>query len=131
MRTIILGKIAELVPTFNAFIDDDGNLNIGKYDDGITLTVDTGFVGGIALPKNILEIMNLNFWGYETFILTTGEDVEFPVYLGKVVVETLKFEYEIETSFIEADYLIGMDFLTDAGSVLSLIFKKGEIKLMK
>lgn len=47
MKTLIRGKIVDFVPFFNGFINDDGILIL--HEDGdFSLTVDTGFSGGIA-----------------------------------------------------------------------------------
>ena len=62
----------------------------------------------------------------DTFRLATGEIVELPVFLGRVIIK----EFEIETWFIPGDSLIGMEFLSSAGSFLSLDFEDSAIKLM-
>ncbi|MFQ6121204.1 MAG: hypothetical protein ACE5KE_15110 [Methanosarcinales archaeon] len=40
---------------------------------GISLLLDTGFSGGIALPQEILDEIDVEFFGYDTFTLATGE----------------------------------------------------------
>lgn len=126
MRTLIRGEIADFVPSFNGYLGEEGVLVLSE-DGDFPLTVDTGFSGGIALPQEILEKMKIEFFGYDTFTLATGDIVELPMYLGKVVVR----KYEIETWFIPGDLLIGMEFLSSTGSVLSLNFEDKTVKLMK
>jgi len=90
-----------------------------------SLTVDTGFSGGIALPIKIIEKIGLELVDIDTFRLATGEIVELPVFLGKVIIK----DFEIETWFIPGDSLIGMEFLSSVGSLLSLDFEDSTIKL--
>ncbi|MGQ9630030.1 MAG: hypothetical protein ACUVXI_06895 [bacterium] len=59
--------------------------------------------------------MGIEFFGYDTFTLATGDIAELPMYLGKVVVG----KYEIETWFIPGESLLGMEFLSSTGSVLN------------
>ena len=56
-----------------------------------------------------------------------NEEVELPVFWGKVVVK----EKAIETWFIPGDSLLGMEFLSLAGSNLTLNFKKEEVMLIE
>ncbi len=126
MRTLIKGKIENLVPLFNGFVDEDGILNL-QEDEGFSLTVDTGFSGGIALPEEILDEMDVELVHFGVFRLATGDEVELPVFWGKVLVG----DYEIETWFIPGDMLLGMEFLSLAGSRLYFDFEKGEVKLLE
>ena len=126
MRVIIKGDIVDFGPFFNAYLDEDGRLVISKAGS-LQLTVDTGFSGGIALPLGILENMGVELAFYDTFRLATGETVEPPVFLGKVAVG----KHEVETWFIPGDSLLGMEFLSSIGSVLSINFEKKEVNLRK
>jgi len=124
MRTLIRGEIEDFVPFFNGFVDEDGIL-ILQEDGDFSLTVDTGFSGGIALPEQILEEMDVKLIDFGVFRLATGHEVELPVFWGKVLVRN----YEIETWFIPGDSLLGVEFLSLAGSLLTLDFEKKEVKL--
>ena len=124
MKTLIRGKIVNFVPSFNGALDEDGTLVLSE-DGELSLTVDTGFNGGIALPDEILNEMEVDFFGYDTFTLATGDTIELPMYLGKVV---LKGD-EIETWFVPGDSLLGMEFLASAGTALSLNFGDETVKL--
>lgn len=64
---------------------------------------------------------------YDTFQLATGEIVDLPVFLGKVIIEN----YEVETWFIPGDYLLGMEFLASIGSLLLFDFEKEEVRLLE
>ena len=125
MKTLIRGRIVDFVPSFNGSLDENGSLVLSE-DGGLSLTVDTGFNGGIALPDEILNEMEVEFFGYDTFTLATGDTIELPMYLGKVVLKG----YEIETWFVPGDSLLGMEFLSSAGSALSLNFDNETVRLM-
>ena len=126
MKTLIRGKIVDFVPFFNGYLSGEGVLAIGEKGE-FPLTVDTGFSGGIALPEEILEKMGIEFIGYEAFSLATGDIVELPMYLGKVIIG----KDEIKTWFIPGDLLLGMEFLSSRWSVLSLNFEDGTVTLTK
>ena len=126
MKTVVRGKIANFVPAFMGYLNR-GVLVLANDHDGLSLTVDTGFSGGIALPQKILNKMKIEFFGHDTFTLATGEITELPMYLGQVIVGKQK----IKTWFIPGDSLLGMEFLSTAGSLLSLDLKDATVKLMK
>ncbi|MCM8766067.1 MAG: hypothetical protein NC920_04400 [Candidatus Omnitrophica bacterium] len=113
MKLVIKGKIADFIPFFNASIRE-GRLVISKNGD-LSFTVDTGFSGGIALPLDMLEKIGVRLTFYDTFRLATGQIVELPVFLGEVIIGNKK----VETWFIPGDFLLGMEFLSTAGSFLS------------
>ena len=125
MRTLVRGEIIDFVPVFNAYLSD-GVLIISE-DGDFSLTVDTGFSGGVALPEETLGKMNVEFFGYDTFSLATGEVVELPMSLGIVILGGR----EIETWFIPGDSLLGVEFLASAGSGLSLNFRNSVVKLTR
>ena len=123
MTTLIQGEIIDFVPLFKACVMKEG-LVLGEGD--VLLTVDTGFSGGIALPWEILDEMEVEFIGHNTFTLATGEVVELPMFLGKVIVK----DHEIETWFIPADWLVGMEFLSIVGNALTLDFEDATVELI-
>lgn len=126
MRTVIKGKIENFVPFFNGLVDENGML-IFKEDGNLSFTVDTGFNGAVALPEEILDKMDVELAHFGIFRLATGDEVELPIFWGKVMVGNL----EIETWFIPGDSLLGMEFLSSAGSRLSFDFDKEVVKLLK
>lgn len=123
MRTLIQGEIIDFAPLFKAYVRKEGLL-LGKEGD-ILLTVDTGFNGGIALPQKMLGEMDVEFIGYDTFTLATGEVVELPMFLGKVIIKG----QQIEIWFIPDDLLVGMEFLSLAGKLLTLNFEGATVEL--
>jgi len=123
MRTLIQGKIIDFVPLFKACVVEEALL-LGEEGD-IPLTVDTGFSGGIALPKKVLNEIDVEFIGYDIFTLATGDVVELPMFIGRVVIE----DQEVETWFIPGDLLVGMEFLSLAGKLLGLNFEKATVEL--
>ncbi len=125
MRTLLRGSIEDLVPFFWSRLEN-GMLVLG--DDGtIPLTVDTGFNGGIALKPEVIEKLEKELVGRVVYTLATGDSVELPVYSFKVVIA----KKEIQTSLIPGDSLIGMEFLSSVGSMLSLNLRKNTIRLSK
>lgn len=81
MRTLVRGSIRNLVPSFSASVSEDGTLILRENGD-LSMTVDTGFTGGIALPEEILETMNVQLISHGLFRLATGNEVELPMYWG-------------------------------------------------
>ena len=63
---------------------------------------------------------------FGVFRLATGDEVELPVYWGKVGVGG----DEVETWFIPGDSLLGMEFLSLVGSSLSLDLEGGLVELV-
>jgi predicted aspartyl protease len=125
MNMLIQGEILDFVPLFKAYVRK-GGLLLGE-EGNILITVDTGFSGGIALPQEMLNEMDAEFIGYDTFTLATGEVVELPMFLGKVVIKA----QELETWFIPGDLLVGMEFLSTAGKVLTLNFEEAIVELRR
>ena len=126
MKVRIYGTIENFVPSFSAYLDGDKNLILSE-DGDLSLSIDTGFSGGVALPDKIIDEMCLELIDFDTFRLATGEIVELPVFLGKIIIKN----YVVETWFVPGDSLIGMEFLALAGSILSLNFKEGIVKLIE
>ena len=125
MEDIIKGGITDFIPFFNAFVEGE-NLIFSEEGDQ-TLTIDSGFNGGIAIPGEVLEEMELELVDYDTFRLATGEIVELPVFLGKVIIK----DFEVEACFIPGDWLLGMEFLSAVGQELVLNFVEGTVKLTR
>ena len=125
MNMLIQGEILDFVPLFKAYVRKGGLLL--AEEGNILLTVDTGFSGGIALPQEMLNEMDAEFIGYDTFTLAAGEVVELPMFLGKVVIKA----QELETWFIPGDLLVGMEFLSTAGKVLTLNFEEAIVELRR
>ena len=126
MSMLVKGNIIDFVPFFKSFLDESNKLVISENGD-LFLTVDTGFSGGIALPLDVLTKLEVELAFYDTFKIATGEVIELPVFSGKAIIRTI----DIETWFIPGDYLLGMEFLASAGSLLSFDFEKEEVKLVK
>ncbi|MFQ6128532.1 MAG: hypothetical protein ACE5QW_06490 [Thermoplasmata archaeon] len=126
MRILIRGDIEDFFPFLDGFVDEDGSLVL-QEDGDFSLTVVTGFSGGIAIPEEILEQVDVELVDFGIFRLATGDEVELPVFWGRVVMG----DYEIETWFIPGDSLLGMEFFSLAGSYLSLDFEKEEVKLIE
>lgn len=122
---MIGGQIEGLVASFHAWADGDGRLVFAERPGAVELTVDTGFTGGIALPQETLGRLQLEFLGFERFRLATGEVVELAVYLGSTDIGGT----EVEAYFIAAEPLVGMEFLSSAGSALTLDFTNSRVEL--
>ena len=124
MSASIKGEIEALVPVIKARVvegalvmDDEGDLS---------LTVDTGFSGSIALPGELIDDIGAELVDFGVFRLATGKQVELPVHWGRVLVG----DEEIETWFIPGDSLLGMEFLTLIGSTLALDLERGLLEII-
>ncbi len=124
MKTRIKGKIQNFVPNFQGHISSEGILVL-RENGNMDLTVDTGFSGSIALPEKILKRMKAKIIDVGVFRLATGDEVELSVYWGSVRIGRVV----METWFVPGDSLIGMEFLSMAGSLLTLDFKKQNVAL--
>ena len=125
MKVVFKGKIVENDPIFMAYINKEGLLTIKEMGE-ISLTVDTGFTGGIAVPKKIISKLKVEIKAFQSFVLANGDEIELKLYKGVAVINGKK----IITMLVEGDYLIGMDFLTTVGNLLCFDFKKEIVKLM-
>ncbi len=125
MKTVFRGKIADFVPFVKASIDD--GILVITNNGNLSMTVDTGFSGGIALPLKLIKRIGLKPVVYDRFRLGTGKFVDLPVFRGKVIVNNKT----IETWFIPGDSLIGMEFLYSLGSVLTFNLKRHTVRFSK
>lgn len=78
-----------------------------------------------TLPEKVLNEIDVEFIGYDTFTLATGDVVELPMFIGRVIIEN----QEVETWFIPGDLLVGMEFLSLAGKLLGLNFEEATVEL--
>jgi predicted aspartyl protease len=125
MKTIFWGKIEDFVPFIEASVKN--KMLVIKEKGNFSMTVDTGFTGGIALPNKMIKQIGLKPVAYDKFRLGTGKVVALPVFRGKVVVKNKV----VETWFIPGDQLIGMEFLYSIGSELTFNFKRNTARLVK
>jgi predicted aspartyl protease len=125
MKTIFRGRIDEFVPLVKAKIDN--RMLVITEAGNLSMTVDTGFSGGIALPLTLIKRIGLKPVAYDRFRLGTGKVVDLPVFLGKVMVKNIT----LEAWFIPGDSLIGMEFLCSAGSILTLNLRRNNLRFTK
>ena len=126
MKIILSGFIKDNNPLFNARINNNKCLEFNN-NGSIFVTVDTGFIGGIALPKEILSKLSIKFVAYESFILANGSKIRLKVFTGRVVVK----KKNVETLFIEGDYLIGMELMSSLADELRVDFKNKKVRLIE
>jgi clan AA aspartic protease len=96
-----------------------------KSKKGNEITVDTGFIGTVALPEKVLKKMGLKPIGTGVFTLADGSTVSLPIYWGQIKIKNKDFQ----TWFIPCDYLLGMELLELAGDCLSLDFRQQTVRL--
>ena len=125
MRILIQGKIIDFAPLFKAYVRKEGPILSEEGD--LLLTVDTGFSGAVALPQKMLREVKVEPIGYGRFTLATGEVIQLPIFWGKAIIKNR----EIETWFIPGDFLIGIEFLSSAGKLLTLDFEEATVNLME
>ena len=123
MSILMKGGIIDFVPFFKGSLTK--NKLVISEDGDFFLTVDTGFSGSIALPLDTFKKLEVELAFYDTFKIATGEVIELPVFLGKAMIKNV----DVETWFIPGDYLLGMEFLAEAGSILYFDFITGEVNL--
>jgi predicted aspartyl protease len=108
----------------SATVDESGNLKLSS-DSKYRFVVDTGFAVDVAVPYAMLPRLNLNFLGYDKFVLATNKPIVLPVFEGWVKIKRQRVKVEI----IPGDELLGMRFLEKAGSQLIVNFDEAEVKL--
>jgi len=91
----------------------------------VPLVIDTGFTGAFAVPEAIARSLDLEFAGFDTFTLATGQEVELPVFVGTVVLRGRR----VKTWFILGEGLVGMEFLEEACSDLRVDFESQVVTL--
>ena len=120
---ILRGAIREHSPVIRARARA-GVLHLGASGP-LSFVIDTGFTGAFAVPEMVARSLDLEFVGFDTFTLATGQEVELPVYLGSV-----RFgRRSAKTWFILGEGLIGMEFLEEACSDFLLDFEKQKVTL--
>lgn len=92
-----------------------GELHLGTRG-ALPLVVDTGFTGAFAVPEEVARSLDLEFVGFDTFTLATGQEVELPVYLGLVWIGRRR----VNTWFIMGEGLVGMEFLEQTCSSVQM-----------
>ena len=70
---------------------------------------------------------DLEFFGYYTVTIATGDIVELPMFMGKVILDG----YESGTCFIPGDSLFGTVFLSVVGSILCFDFENRTVELKR
>lgn len=116
----IRGVIRDQAPVIAGRVDHSGKLCLGGRGPQ-RFIVDTGFTGAVAVPEEMLSLLDVEHIGYDTFTLATGRDVELPVFLGEVRIGRRR----VQTWFIVGDHLIGMEFLGVAFSLFQIDFRRG------
>jgi predicted aspartyl protease len=56
----------------------------------LLITIDTGFGGEIALPKEVLRKMKVILISYGVFKLATGDEIELPIFLVKISIQLIE-----------------------------------------
>ena len=126
MEVVLKGSIKDKIPLFNAKINK--NCILEFLPGGvIPITADTGFTEGIALPSSILNRLNIEFVGYDSFELANGQSIMVKIYYGYVIVGDKK----VETTFIEGEHLMGMAFMSSIANMFKVDFMKKKISLEK
>ena len=119
----LLGIIREHSPIIQ------GRARAGVFHLGgrgpVPLVIDTGFTGAFAVPEATARSLDLEFAGFDTFTLATGQGVELPVFVRTVVLGGRR----AKTWFILGEGLVGMEFLGEACSDLLVDFEKQVLRL--
>lgn len=121
---IVRGEIRNHTPTVRARLWRGRILQVGQ-PGSIAFVVDTGFTGGISVTEGILRRLNLDFIGFDTFTLATGDEVELPMFLGEASVRGRR----IETWFVLGENLLGMEFLASAFDHLQVDLRRRQLRM--
>lgn len=120
----VKGRIKEdFSPVIAAGILKDGRLSLGKGD--LELLVDTGFNGDISAPSEILNGLDLKYWGAVPIQLADGKVTTQDLWSGTVVLGGL----ENEALFSEGEFLLGMDLAAELFSYLLIDFQNNTLTL--
>ncbi len=93
----------------------------------IRLTVDTGFAGWLALPRAVIRQTNLRLRGRILVTLADGRQVWVRVFRGRVRLGNQR----IQTAVLEAEPLVGMQFMNAVADKLELDFQKKRWRLRR
>ncbi|OFY63405.1 MAG: hypothetical protein A3H98_14245 [Bacteroidetes bacterium RIFCSPLOWO2_02_FULL_36_8] len=126
MKQIISGNIDDNCPTLTAAISEKKCL-VFTINGRLLFTVDSGFSGGVALPIELLSKLNIRFIGYENYSLADGTIIQLKEYYGIVEIGKEK----VLTTFIEGDFLIGIEFMKSIADKLIVDFRKQKITLLR
>lgn len=95
------------LPSFNKVIELD-------------FLIDTGFSGGLAIPRNVKDKFNFPLISRANWELADGSEIELDVYLAKIKIKGRK-NGEISAIFSDGkEGLVGIEFLRGRRFVLDL-----------
>lgn len=128
--TALVGAMDSKTPYVLARILRNGRLCLEAVQASSKATrlrvcVDTGFTGGFSLPETLLARLELDFLGYEPYILANRQRVEVPTFAGFVIVGRMSFE----ARFIPGQPLMGVEFMEAAFRTLRIDFRAGALVL--
>jgi len=124
MQILIEGNITGRTPYLHARLED--RLLVLGNSGPISLVVDTGFTGSVALQQKLIDQMGLRVAAETTFLLANGQKVLLPVYLGQVRLG----ENSLDTWFVPGENLLGMELLAQLGRELILKFSEDRVALL-
>jgi predicted aspartyl protease len=110
----VSGVVIEGAPVIYAQVRG-GRLYLGSRGT-VRLVVATGFAGALALPERLARELRGEFIARGKFILATGHPVDLPMFTATAQIGGRR----VNTWFIAGDALIGMEFLQDACSAVSI-----------
>ena len=89
--------------------------------------IDTGFAGGIAIPKSLETTLSWRVFMSQEWKLADGNNIELDVYQGRVELNKCQIE-DIGAIFVNGNEgLVGMEFLMDKKLVFDV--KKNLVEL--
>ena len=109
----INGAIIKGSPLIRARITRNGELELGR-GRSISVCVDTGFTGDIALPRRILKQLKRSYAGPMDYQLADGSLATMDLWDGNVVVAGRVYP----AVFIEGEFLLGMELIEVIGQKL-------------
>lgn len=92
----------------------------------LEVVIDTGFYGFLVLPSNLISRLTLQRIGNQPAFLGDGNEVDFDIYLAKVLWDGE--EREVTALESDAGPLVGMSLLYGSRVVLDVI-KDGDVSI--
>ncbi|MFQ6091355.1 MAG: hypothetical protein ACE5OR_01535 [bacterium] len=106
------------------------NLHLGSsipYDvQSFDLIADTGFSGSVVLDTKVIQSIERDYLGEDIVTLAGGVDYPVSVYLGDIIVNTLKLN-EVEITEMKGEYLIGIALMRSICKRAIFAFDNDEI----
>ncbi len=119
----------EYFPKINGYVYDR-NLHLASStpDDihPLDFIADTGFSGSVVLDTKVIQCIDRDYFGEDTVTLAGGLDYPVSVYLGDIIINTLRLT-EVEITEMKEEYLIGIALMRSICKRVIFSFDNNEV----